>query len=221
MKVKCKKDFVVCDKVVCRKGKTGDVEQFDASWFVDARPWVFPRDENPHHCYIDGHREYARGYIFKFGWIEVRLYDGKVAASHYRGIDFNDYFEVETMELTAENVEKIHNICRGKSENIGTFFVEGIMNGYWYKTDEIKTHVGDIKQMLSQLPKKFRKSSGGGWSFLNMCMRDDDVQWTGLHVTVEKLMCLGIACGAMEYLMPKELWEALPSGMPYVVIKDM
>lgn len=220
MKVKCKKNFVISDKLVCSKGEMVDVEMFDASWFEDSRPWVFPIDEDPYRCRIDGHMVNARGYGLKRGWLEVRFYDGKDVANHYRGIDFNDYFELIDMPLTAENVEKIHNICIGKAENIDTFFVEGIKNTYWYNKKKIEQRTEDIEQMLSQLPKNFRKSVGGGWSFLQMCMRDDDVQWTGLHVTMEKLMCLGIACGKMEYLMPKKLWCALPAGMPYVVIKD-
>lgn len=218
MKVKCKKDFVVCGKVVCKKGETVDVEMFDASWFEDNHPWICPIDEDPFRCCIDKHRVDARGYGLKRGWCEIRLYDGIETAIHYHGIDINEYFELIDMPLTAENVEKMHNLCIGRAENKDTFFVEGIKNTYWYNKKKIEQRTEDIEQMLSQLPKNFRKSVGGGWSFLNMCMREDDVQWTGLHTTVEKLLCLGIACGKVKFLLPKNMWSILPGGMPYVVI---
>lgn len=219
MKVKCKKNFVISDRLVCSKGEMVDVEPFEASWFEEGRPWIPLPNDNPYVIHSD-RRVQAIGYGFKRGWCEIKMYDGKDVANHYRGIDFNDYFELIEMPLTAENVEKIHNICIGRAENTNTFFVEGIKNTYWYDKKKIEKRTEEIENMLMQLPKNFRKSVGGGWSFLQMCMRDDEVQWTGLHVTMEKLMCLGIACGKMEYLMPKELWCALPAGVPYVVIKD-
>lgn len=217
MKVKCKMNFVIAGKAVCSKGEVVDVEQFDASWFEDGRPWIHPIDEN---LYRYGHRVNARGYGLKRGWLEIRLYDGEDAARHYNGIDFNDYFETTEMPLTAENVELIHNDCLGDKSCVGTDYYEGIKNGYCYDKTKVNKHALEIEQMLMQLPKQFRYSVGGGYSFLHMCMREDGVQWTGLHVTMEKLLCLGLAVGKLTYLLPKKMWDILPASMPYIIIRD-
>ncbi len=35
---------------------------------------------------------------------------------------------------------------------------------------------------------------------------------------MEALVVLGIASGFVKYPMPREMWSALPGGMPYIVI---
>ncbi len=45
-------------------------------------------------------------------------------------------------------------------------------------------------------------------------------QWTGLHPTVDMLFTLGLAAGRVVCLMPRELWDALPGGMPYYMVRE-
>jgi hypothetical protein len=73
---------------------------------------------------------------------------------------------------------------------------------------------------LRELPPQFMETQGGGWSFLNACMDREDRQWTGLHSVVQTLFCLGGTLGLVVCLMPRELWSALPGGMPYFRILD-
>jgi hypothetical protein len=35
---------------------------------------------------------------------------------------------------------------------------------------------------------------------------------------MEMLFCLGIGMGLAKWLLPKNMWSALPGGMPYVGI---
>ena len=72
--------------------------------------------------------------------------------------------------------------------------------------------------MLSHLPTGFHKSGGGGWSFLQACQDDNDVQWTGEHRTMDMLFALGQALGYVALALPREMWAALPGGMPYFVV---
>lgn len=72
--------------------------------------------------------------------------------------------------------------------------------------------------MLSELPKEFKKESGGGMSFLNACNTSKGEQWTGEHAKMEQLFALGIASGMVECLLPRELWSSLPGGVPYYVV---
>lgn len=218
MKAKCRKDLFVGGKVVCRKDEMVDVEPFDATWFEEDCPWIRPIDYEPFLSPSPMNRVAAMGYSIKRSWCNIQLYVGTKAARYYNGLDFNEYFESVEMPLTAENVERIHNLCVGEPNKKDTFFVDGVKNIYWYNKGKIARYTKEVEDMLMQLPKTFRKSEGGGWSFLNMCMREDDVQWTGLHSTVEKLLCLGIACGKVKFLLPKNMWSILPGGMPYIVI---
>ena len=223
MKAKCRLNLVVADKIICSVGQVVDVEPFEASWYENKQYRAMYAIHHPP-C-VEGagvSKVTARGYGFKNEWVEVKMYEGVKAANHFNGIDFNKYFEIvsEELMLTADNVEAMHELCLSNAENLGSFLVEGVKNAYWYDKRKIERHTKGIIEMLMQLPKTFRKSSGGGWSFLQMCMREDGIQWTGLHVTVEKLMCLGIACGKMEYLLSKDMWKVLPAEMPYLVIKD-
>lgn len=74
--------------------------------------------------------------------------------------------------------------------------------------------------MLNELPMNFMQSGGQGWSFLNMCVDKNGNQWTGSHEIVDKLVCLGIASGYANFVLPRGMWKILPGGMPYIAIDD-
>ena len=98
----------------------------------------------------------------------------------------------------------------------------GIINDYAFNPERLEKHRDEIAEMLQNLPLQFRPASvggGGGWSFLNACQDANDVQWTGSHRTMEHLFCLGIALDLVQWTMPKDVWPALPGGMPYVTVK--
>lgn len=116
-----------------------------------------------------------------------------------------------TEKLTAENVERLFAQCT-HGDGPAT---EGIMSSV---SLDVTGHKGAIGEMLACLPEEFHKSGGGGWSFLNACMTRNGEQWTGMHQTMEKLFMLGIAAGQAKWLLPRDMWPALPGGMPYVVI---
>jgi hypothetical protein len=87
-------------------------------------------------------------------------------------------------------------------------------------TDRVLDHGELIFAMLMELPEEFRESSGGGWSFLQACDDRHGRQWTGLHLRTAQLFVLGQAAGLVECQLPREVWPALPGGMPYYLIKD-
>ena len=128
------------------------------------------------------------------------------------------------MELTGENVHNIMVDCLFDDDveidenNLpdNCIVIEGILNSYGLKREGLEQHKDDIISMVNQLPTEFIE--GGGWSFLNMCMRNDGEQWTGFHWTQEQLLVLGIGVGAMQILLPREVWNLLPGGMPYVAV---
>lgn len=93
--------------------------------------------------------------------------------------------------------------------------VEGITFTVCFNPIRIDYYKDEIKSIVNQLHPTFKE----GWSFLNMCLDSDNNQWTGLHRTMEELLLLGIAAGCLEYCVPKEVWNLLPQGMPYVKLK--
>lgn len=124
------------------------------------------------------------------------------------------------MNLTAEKVNVVFLQCSFKEdENTEIHTIgEGVMGKVGFNPERLKENETTIIEMLNDLPDSFKKDGGGGMSFLNMCQDKDDNQWTGLHQTMDKLVCLGNAIGKLSFLLPRQIWSSLPGGMPYLVI---
>lgn len=48
----------------------------------------------------------------------------------------------------------------------------------------------------------------------------DFFRCNGATERADKLVCLGRAIGAVEFLLQRDLWRVFPGGMPYIVIND-
>lgn len=122
-------------------------------------------------------------------------------------------------KLNAERVREIFVDClfREGEDNSNHVEVEGITRTDWFHPDRLEGHKVEIEAMLNELPSEFKRSGGGGWSFLKACFDKHGNHWAE-HRSMEKLFQLGIAIGAAEYLMQKDVWGALPGGMPYYII---
>lgn len=122
--------------------------------------------------------------------------------------------------LTAERVESIFTSCLFKDDEDKSEYVPapGITTNVGFHPGRINGHKDEIAEMLNELSDEFQESSGGGMSFLNACNDKHGVQWTGMHQTMEHLFQLGLAVGKVTCLMPREMWSALPGGMPYYVV---
>lgn len=53
-----------------------------------------------------------------------------------------------------------------------------------------------------------------------MCIDKDGELWTELHATCKELI-LGMAIGQVSYCAPRELWQAMPGGMPYIQVNQV
>ena len=129
------------------------------------------------------------------------------------------------MELSANNVCNVFAecfYCAGAVEDISTpkerVPVHGIVHDYTFLIDPLEKRREDIVAMLEQLPEQFHEKGGGGWSFLNSCDDKNGKQWTGLHMTMEQLWCLGMAIGRAKYTLPREYWGSLYGSMPYLTV---
>jgi hypothetical protein len=100
--------------------------------------------------------------------------------------------------------------------------VEGIMSKYGLHPQRLQNAESNIAKMLDQLPRQFKSSQsggGGGWSFVNACDRDDGTQWTSMQRIMEMLFVLGMGVDKVVCPLPREMWPALPGGVPYYTIK--
>lgn len=123
-----------------------------------------------------------------------------------------------TIELTGVNVERIFRDCLAESVVVeNAIQIEGIVRTLVLDREKVESHREEIKGFINQLPSQFLLNGGGGWTFLNLCMREDGVQWTGLHLIQEQLYALAAALGMAKIQLPRELWSALPGGVPYIV----
>lgn len=95
---------------------------------------------------------------------------------------------------------------------------EGISCNIGFHPERLTGHKAEISALLDELPDEFKKSGGGGMSFLGACNDRNGNQWTGLHKRMEQLIQLGIGVGKVECLIPREFWAALPGGVPFYVV---
>jgi len=134
--------------------------------------------------------------------------------------EHHDVHESTPSPLTAAAVEEMMGRClreRGEQEG-ATIAVAGVVASYVFDRDRIAANAERIGAMLAELPDQFHANRGQGWSFLNACEDRHGRQWTDLHLTMEALFALGIACGRARWNLPRDIWPALPGGMPYVTV---
>lgn len=129
------------------------------------------------------------------------------------------------MQLTAENVyNTVMDCLYPEGTNIDDVrnemvTVPAIRATFCFSPKGLERNKANIDSMLSQLPKDFMKSSGGGMSFLQACFNSNGMQWGEQH-NAEDLMVLGMGIGLVKFCMPREMWGMFPGGVPYFVVDD-
>jgi hypothetical protein len=125
--------------------------------------------------------------------------------------------------LNPQHVEEVFEACLAHGEaSHPTCTVQGIVHTAHFAVDELQRRKKEIGGMLAQLPAEFtpcEAGGAGGWSFLNACQDRDGNQWTGLHLTMEQLVLLGLGTDQVAWCLPRDMWTALPGQMPYFVVK--
>jgi hypothetical protein len=118
--------------------------------------------------------------------------------------------------IDAVRVNEIFEECLHGPEPV---HIDGIVHAVNLSRERVQSHAQEINGWLDALPEPFQRTGGGGWSFLNACDDRNGEQWTGLHLVMEQLFLLGMVLKRVSYVMPRELWGALPGGMPYLVVE--
>ena len=124
-------------------------------------------------------------------------------------------------KITATNmaqlVEETFAKCLFKEgeDSTGMIAVEGVVHKYGFHPERLQEQKETVQALVAELPVQFKE----GWTFLNLCMTKDGGQWTDFQLRLEQLMVMAIGLDIMAYLMPKEMWQVLPGGVPYVIVK--
>lgn len=119
----------------------------------------------------------------------------------------------------AEKVHEITEYCLAEADFSvdDSIVANGLVNNFAFSTSKLKERKQDVIEILAEMHPNFRRDIGGGWTFLNLPMDKNDHHWCE-QPTAEKLVALGIGLGLVKYSFPRELWNNLPGGVPYIVI---
>jgi hypothetical protein len=126
------------------------------------------------------------------------------------------------MKLTADKVHEIFMKCLFNEGEATENYVlaEAINVKVGFHPERLKQSEPAITELLNELPDEFKRGTGDGWSFLNMCKDKHGNQWADLHQTMDELVALGLATKKISFLMPRDMWLSFPSGMPYLLVTN-
>jgi hypothetical protein len=124
--------------------------------------------------------------------------------------------------LTPDRVSTVFKKCLFHEGEVASdaFMVEGITQDVVFHRGRVEAYQQEIHDMLAELPDQFKRSGGGGYSFLEAGVDRHGNLWTGVHWVQEQLVLLGIAAAEVKYSWPREAWGNLPCGMPYFTINQ-
>lgn len=132
------------------------------------------------------------------------------------------YTEFKWNRLCASSIGTLYNRCLLNVSDLedekfrGDFTVgEGIEGVSYFSTDKLNSSRDEIMEMISRLPKKVKD----GVPFDEFCVADNGYKW-GTEYFADKLIKLGTATGLLYFPAPREDWQFLPGGMPYIATTE-
>jgi len=123
----------------------------------------------------------------------------------------------------ATTVHELMKLCLFKDAELDggppkdAIFVQGIVQSFALHKGRIEENKDILRKLAKEIIKdEFLKNGGGGFTFLHLPQSRDGELWCEQR-TAEALFCLCKAAGFAEYCIPRDLWPALPGGVPYVI----
>lgn len=122
-----------------------------------------------------------------------------------------------TLRLTAAAVRETFLAClydsgRTAEETKDRVEAKGVRLYAGFQPSRLKRYAGRIHELVELWPVTFFEGTGD--SFLNACDDRNHQTW-GEHENIDQLLCLGLAIERIVYVLPRELWNAFPGGMPF------
>ena len=120
--------------------------------------------------------------------------------------------------LSSHNVNEIYLYAKARPcENCASTIVYGIAFHTRFGIQRMEERSGHIQGMLDQLPDCYHEHNGLGWRFLEMDRDKYGHRWANNHITIDRLIQLGIGTGKVRLVKPRGL---LLDYMPNVLILD-
>ena len=134
--------------------------------------------------------------------------------------------EMGQIMIDALRVSAIVRDCLFKNEELTSegwaptdaVTVKGIMKHLGFHPGRLESYREEVVGFINELNPAFLEDTGGGWTFLNLPMDKNDVQW-GEQIHADELLILAMGLKLADFLMSRDLWVGLPGGMPYVVFR--
>ena len=125
------------------------------------------------------------------------------------------------MNLTGQNVAAAFkaSLFQPGQPTDTAVIAEGVVMKAGFDPVRLEAQRAAVVAMIAELQDPFFEDTGGGWSFLNLCVRRDGEIW-GQHQDCDALICLALALDLAYWLLPiREMWSAMPGGVPYVAFR--
>lgn len=98
--------------------------------------------------------------------------------------------------------------------------VDGVVGKFGFHSGRVEKNKTVIKKLLLDLPDEFHIVGDSGWAFMDLCKDKHGELWADTHLTLEKMICLGLAAGYIEYCLPRSEWRKIV-GSPYIRVKAL
>lgn len=124
----------------------------------------------------------------------------------------------------SKRINEILRDCLYKAEEVkdptqapeGAVLVDGITRNLGFEPTRLQGHKEEILNLAREIvTDEFLVGKGGGMIFQNLCMDREGNQW-GEHRNMEELLILCMALGKASILLPRDMWKAIPGGLPYI-----
>ncbi|WCF11483.1 hypothetical protein NDS46_31495 (plasmid) [Paenibacillus thiaminolyticus] len=125
------------------------------------------------------------------------------------------------MSINPERVKEILVDCLFREEELKDgkpilpyIDVEGVKFSMGFHPERLSMYKDEVAQMIANL--KTDINTENGISFLEICLDKRGHLWTGQHEVCDDLIVLGIGLKLLEYVLPREMWNMCPGGLPMV-----
>ncbi len=92
--------------------------------------------------------------------------------------------------------------------------VEGPTNIFHLHPERLEEQRELVKACLAELPPIFKE----GYSSMKLCKNKDGDHWTGNQKNCQELVIMAVGLNLMSYCTPRDVWSAMPGGVPYVIV---
>jgi len=109
-----------------------------------------------------------------------------------------------------------HSLFSQGEEERDRVIVDGFVQTFAFHRDRLEANRSAIKILIRDVvDDTFLLGGGGGNTAIYLTVDRTGQNWAD-QATAEAFFCLAAGLGLATYSVPRELWVAMPGGMPYI-----